>query len=118
MEKEFIITLELVFLDSNIKKEICGVLELFSFLRKYEKKFHNMLSLMLDHRFKNLHIASSFIGPQQGKAIVEEYDRKTLYPMLLKCFHVICTPCLKLPLLTNVWMEIAVCTFKNDSKHK
>jgi hypothetical protein len=70
-----------------------------------------MLSLMLDHRFKNLHLVSSFIGLEQGKAIVEEYDRKTLYLMLLKCYHVICTPCLKMPLLTKVWMEIAIHTF-------
>jgi hypothetical protein len=40
MEKEFIIALELFFLDSNIKKEICGVLDPFFFLkRKYEKRF-------------------------------------------------------------------------------
>jgi hypothetical protein len=30
---------------------------------------------------------SSFIGLKQGKTIIEEYDRKTLYPMLLKCHH-------------------------------
>jgi hypothetical protein len=51
------------------------------------KKNHNMLSLMLDHKFKNLHLVSSFIGLEQGKANVEEYDKKTLYPMLLKCYH-------------------------------
>ncbi len=38
MEKEFIIALELVFLNSNIKKTICGALDFFLFLRKYEKK--------------------------------------------------------------------------------
>jgi hypothetical protein len=30
---------------------------------------------------------SSFIGLEQCKAIVQEHDRKTLYPMLLKCNH-------------------------------
>jgi hypothetical protein len=30
---------------------------------------------------------SSFIGLEQNKSIVEKYDRKTLYPMLLKCYH-------------------------------
>jgi hypothetical protein len=29
----------------------------------------------------------SFIGREQGVAIVEEYDCKSLYPMLLKCHH-------------------------------
>ncbi len=42
---------------------------------------------MLDPRFKNICLVSSFIGLKQGKAIVEEYDRKPLYPMLLKCHH-------------------------------
>ncbi len=57
-----------------------------SFLRKYEnKKAHNMISLMLDIRFKSLRIVSSFVRREQGMALVEEYDRKTLYPMLVKC---------------------------------
>jgi hypothetical protein len=57
-----------------------------SFLKKYEnKKAHNMISLMLDPSFKSLHIISSFVGREQGVALVEEYDRKTLYPMLVKC---------------------------------
>jgi len=30
---------------------------------------------------------SSFIGFEKNKAIVEEYDKETLYPMLLKCYH-------------------------------
>jgi len=29
----------------------------------------------------------SFIALEQGKAIVEEYDEKMLYPMLLICHH-------------------------------
>ncbi len=29
----------------------------------------------------------SFIGKEQGVAIVEKCDRKSLYPMLLKCHH-------------------------------
>ncbi len=41
---------------------------------------------MLDLNFNNLCLMSSFIGLEQGKAIVEEQDKKTLYPML-KCHH-------------------------------
>jgi hypothetical protein len=33
---------------------------------------------MLDLRFKNLHLVSSFIGLEKNKAIVEEYDREDL----------------------------------------
>ncbi len=42
---------------------------------------------MLDPRFKSLCFVFSFIEREQGVAIVEEYDRKSLYPMLLKCHH-------------------------------
>jgi hypothetical protein len=27
------------------------------------------------------------VGREQGVALVEEYDRKTLYPMLVKCYE-------------------------------
>jgi hypothetical protein len=40
---------------------------------------------MLDLRFNNLCIISSFVGREQGVAFVEEYDRNSLYPMLIKC---------------------------------
>ncbi len=42
---------------------------------------------MLDSRFKNVCFVFSFIGREQGVTIVEEYDSKSLYPMLLKCHH-------------------------------
>jgi hypothetical protein len=38
MEYDFCMALELSMLACNIKKEICGVLDDFSFFRKYEKK--------------------------------------------------------------------------------
>jgi hypothetical protein len=46
-----------------------------------------MLSLMLDLKFKNLCLMFSFIDFEQGKVIVEEYDKKSLYPMLLNYYH-------------------------------
>jgi hypothetical protein len=39
---------------------------------------------MLDPRFKNLHLVSSFIGLEQGKAIVEEYDKKNFVSHIIK----------------------------------
>ncbi len=45
-----------------------------------------MLYLIFDNRFKKLRLVSSFISLEQNKTIVENYDRKTLYPML-KCYH-------------------------------
>ncbi len=44
-----------------------------------------MIFLMLNRRFKSLCIMSSFVGREQGVFLVEEYDRKSLYPMLVKC---------------------------------
>ncbi len=32
-----------------------------------------------------MYIVSSFVGRVQGVVFVEEYDRKTLYPTLVKC---------------------------------
>ncbi len=89
MDDDFVIILELCLFTSNIKKEVCGILDSFlSFLRKYEeRKVHNVLSLMLDSRFKNLCLVSSFVGCKQGISIVEECDLKSLQPILLKCYH-------------------------------
>jgi hypothetical protein len=63
------------------------VLDFFlSLLKVYDKrKAHNMISLMLDPRYKSLGIVSSFVRMEQGVALVEEYDRKSLYPILVKC---------------------------------
>jgi hypothetical protein len=64
MEEEFTVVDELIFFASNIKKEVCVVLESFlSFLRKFEeKKTHNMSSLMLDLRFKSLYFGFHLLG--------------------------------------------------------
>ncbi len=43
-----------------------------------------MLFLMLDPMFKNLHLISSFIVLEHGKAIVEEYDKKNLVSHVIK----------------------------------
>jgi hypothetical protein len=85
MEKDGNVVYELSCLTSNIKKEVIQILDFFlSFLKNYEeRKAHNMS----DPRFKTLHLVSSFIGCEQGKAIVEEYDKKSLFPMFLKYFY-------------------------------
>jgi len=46
-----------------------------------------MLFLMLDLKFKSLCLVSSFVGRKEGVSIVDEYDRRTSYHMLLKCYH-------------------------------
>jgi hypothetical protein len=71
----------------NIKREVINVVDFFlSFWKVYDKrKAHNMIFLMLDPRYKNLCIVFSFVGREQGVALIEEYDGKSLYPMLVKC---------------------------------
>jgi hypothetical protein len=55
----------------------------FSFLNKFdERKAHNMFTLMLDLKYKNLKIL--------GVGVVEEYDKiKTFFPMLLKTHQIL-----------------------------
>jgi hypothetical protein len=62
MEEDLGATFEIICLASNIRKEVCGILNSFlSFLKKIdERKTHNMLALMLDLRFKSLCLVSSF----------------------------------------------------------
>jgi hypothetical protein len=55
MEDDSILSNELSLLVSNIQREVINVLDfVLSLLKKYEnKKAHNMISLMLNPRFKN-----------------------------------------------------------------
>ncbi len=46
-----------------------------------------MPCLILDPKVKSLCLVSLFIGCEEGVNIVEEYHKWTLYPMLLKCYH-------------------------------
>lgn len=57
------VVLELFFLVSNIKGNFGDVDVFLTLLKKYDaKKTHIMLHLMLDPRFKSLHLISSYIG--------------------------------------------------------
>jgi hypothetical protein len=87
MEDDSIISYELFLLAFNVKREITNVLDYFlSFLKKYENmKTHNMISLMLNPKFKSLCMMSSFVGKERGVVLVEEYDKFFLYLMLVKC---------------------------------
>jgi hypothetical protein len=46
-----------------------------------------MLSLMVNLRFKNLCLVSSFVGLEEGVNVMDEYGKRTLYPMLLKYYY-------------------------------
>ncbi len=89
-----------------------------SFLRTYEKKkAYNMLSLMFDLRFKNLHLVSSYyVGKKQEVFIGEQYDRKAFYPMLVTMFssHTITYILLKMFLVLYIEMLIEIKYFLDD----
>ncbi len=89
MEEESIVVEELTSFASNIRKgSLCYVGIFPFFLKKIQKKkAHNMFSLMLTPRFKSLRLVFSFTRREQDVAIVEEYDNKSLYLLLLKCHH-------------------------------
>jgi hypothetical protein len=52
----------------GVKKEFIGIIDfIYFFLAKYDKKrTHNMLTLMLDSKFKKLILISYFIGHELG----------------------------------------------------
>jgi hypothetical protein len=89
IDDDFGIAFELSLFTSNIKRQVCVVLDSFlPYLRKFGKrKTHNILYLMIDSRFKNLCVVFSFVGQEEDVSIVDEYDRRTLYLMFLKCYH-------------------------------
>jgi hypothetical protein len=80
--------IELGTFTKNIMKEVNVVISYFIYsLTIYdETKAHNMVALMLDSRIENLKLICSFIGCKHGMAIVLKYDRKSLFPMLLKFY--------------------------------
>jgi len=82
MDDDSGIAFELHLFVSNMRREVCGVLDSCFFNKKIEeRKYHNMF-FMLDLRFKILCLLFSFVGQKDGVSIVDECDRKTLYPML------------------------------------
>jgi len=89
MEEDVVVVVELDLLVSNIKREFCNILDAFiSFLKEFdEKKTHIMLALMLNMRYKILKIVSTFVGKELGVVIVEDYDKKVFFLMILKTHY-------------------------------
>ncbi len=69
---------------TKVMNEVIGVINYFIYsLTIYnEIGTHNMLTLMLDSKLKSLNLVFYFIGHKHGMAIINEYDRKSLFPML------------------------------------
>ncbi len=75
-DEDAIVNDELSLLVSNIRREVINVMDYFfsflkvSFLKVYDqRKTHNMISLMLHHKYKSLCILSSFVRRGQGVVI-------------------------------------------------
>jgi len=69
----------------QMKKEILKVLlTFFFFLHVFDKeKGHNMLVLMFDPRFKNMHLVTMFLGHENAIVVIFEYNEKLLLPLLM-----------------------------------
>jgi hypothetical protein len=52
-----------------------------------KKKNYKMFSLMLDGQGLRAFVLCLRVGHEQGVSIVEKHDEKTIYPMLLNCYH-------------------------------
>jgi len=91
IEDGMAMVLELFMFAFNTRKQVCAILDCFlSFLKKYEnKKTHNMLILMLNPRFESFKLVASFISWEQIVSMVKDYDKQSLFPILLKCHHVL-----------------------------
>jgi len=89
INEDSIVNDELSLLVFKIRREVINVMDSFlSFSKVYDKrKIHSIISLMLDHKYKSLCILFSFVGRGQGVALIEKYDWKSLYPMLVKCYE-------------------------------
>jgi hypothetical protein len=89
VEEDENVIYELSCLTFTSKNEVVQVLVSFlSFKKKNEKKMsHNMFFLMLNPRCKTFLFVSSFIDHEQGKLIVEEYDKNFLFSMFFKCHY-------------------------------
>jgi len=85
IENDYGIAFELFLLAINIKRKVYGVLESFLlFFKNMKKKISQ--HFMFDARpFKSFCLVFFFIGCEKGVSIVEEYDTRSLYLMLLKC---------------------------------
>ncbi len=90
MDYDLVVSYELSLLASHIRREVINVLDSFlSFLKVYDKrKTHNMISLMQDLRYKTLLYSILICWKEEGILLIEEYDRKSLYPMLVKCMSI------------------------------
>ena len=48
------------------------------------EKAHNMLALMLDPRYKGLHMTIDYVGREKAMHVVAQYDQLVLVPLLMK----------------------------------
>lgn len=72
----------------NVKRQIICVLDPFlSYLLKSEPKMSHNMCFMLDPQYKNLPFIFLFIGHDTIILIINEYDKKTLILMMVKCYE-------------------------------
>jgi hypothetical protein len=71
-----------------MQKQVVTIRQPFlSFLLSFqERKAHNMLSMMLDARSKNLRLVIQYVGKEKATLIASEYDMYVLFPLLVHVY--------------------------------
>ncbi len=71
-----------------MQKQVVTIRQPFlSFLLSFqERKAHNMLSMMLDARSKNLRLVIHYVGKEKATLIASEYDMYVLFPLLVHVY--------------------------------
>lgn len=71
-----------------MKRQVLEVLLPFiSFMHVIDqKKGHNMLALMLDPKYKSMHLVTSYLEYEATTSLVVDYDEKILLPLLLEAY--------------------------------
>ncbi len=72
----------------NRQLEVINVIKPFlEFLRSFDvRQAHNMMAIMLDPRFKALHIVENLVGCENAIQLTFKYDVKVVVPLLMVCF--------------------------------
>ncbi len=71
----------------HMKCQVLEVLKPFlSILHTFEKKGHNMLTLMLDPIYKSMHLVMIYVGLNNVTTQIVEYDHELLLPLLMEVY--------------------------------
>jgi hypothetical protein len=71
-----------------MQKQVVQVLDPFlPFMLSFQPhKAHNMLAMVLNPHYKGFELVILYVGKEMALQIVDEYDKKVLFPLLVYAF--------------------------------